>query len=268
MQVKDLATLAGTTVRTVRYYHQLGLLGVPEQGQGWRSYGFAHLTRLMRIRWLVESGVPLSEVPHMLAPPANADERAVVVDDLDGVLAAIDERIDTLKEQRHRVATLLERVHSQGRLSPLPPAVVRLYAALAQRPLSPALAESMRRERDLLELACYHAPLPDDVVALVEGLGEDQLDAICGIWQECQALAAHVSRRLTPIGRDRITDLARQAVEVAEGVDRDIATRLLVRAADLDRPPVRAAVHLAYPSPVYRELFAAVLALAAERSGR
>jgi hypothetical protein len=167
----------------------------------------------MRIRWLVEPGVPLSEVPHMLAPPANADERAVVVGDLDGVLAAIDERIDTLKEQRHRVATLLERVHSQGRLSPLPPAVVRLYAALAQRPLSPALAESMRRERDLLELACY-APLPDDVVALVEGLGDDPLDAICGIWEECQALAAHVSRRLTPIDRDRITDLARHSVEV------------------------------------------------------
>ena len=40
------------------------------------------------------------------------------------------------------------------------------------------------------------------------------------------------------------------------------------RAADLDRPPVRAAVHPAYPSPVYRELFAAVLALAAERSRR
>ena len=63
---------------------------VPDEGTTWRSYGFAHLTRLMRIRWLVESGVPLAEVPHMLRPPGTADERRVVIEDLDAVLCSID----------------------------------------------------------------------------------------------------------------------------------------------------------------------------------
>lgn len=268
MQVKDLAALAGTTVRTIRYYHQLGLLGVPDHAQGWRAYGFAHLTRLMRIRWLVESGVPLADVPHMLAPPASAHEHSVVVDDLVGVLAAIDDKLAVLSAQRERVATLLDRIRSQGRLSPLPPAVVRLYAALEQRPLPPALVEAMRHERDLLELACYRGPLPEDIVALVDQLGPEDLDATCRVWEQCQALTTGTSRRLTPADRVRIADLAGQAVHLADRVDQNTTTRLLMRAADLDRPAVRAAVHLAYPSPVYREFFAAVLGIAAERSRR
>lgn len=268
MQAKDLAALAGTTVRTIRYYHQLGLLAVPEQGQGWRSYGFTHLTRLMRIRWLVESGVPLVEVPHLLAPPANADERSVVVDDLESVLAAIDERLAVLNTQRGRVAILLERVQSQGRLSPLPPAIVRMYAAVEQRPLSPALAEAMRHERDLLELACYRGPLPEELVALVDRFGEDDIAAICRVWEQCHALTVTTSRRLTPADLARIAELAKQAVDLAEQVHAEATARLLSRAADLDRPPVRAALRLAYPSPAYRELIAAILAIAADRSNR
>src|SRR6478672_974082 len=132
MRAEDLASLAGTTVRTIRYYHQLGLLAVPDEGTTWRSYGFAHLTRLMRIRWLVESGVPLAEVPHMLRPPDTADERRVVIEDLDAVLAA-------LTFQRSRVSVLLERVSTQGRLSPLPATLERLYAVMLQRPLPPAV---------------------------------------------------------------------------------------------------------------------------------
>ena len=266
MQAKDLATLAGTTVRTIRYYHQLGLLAVPERDSGWRSYGFTHLSRLMRVRWLVESGVPLAEVPQMLAPPVDADQRTAVVDDLEGVLAAIDDKLTVLAAQRDRVVILLERVRTHGRLSPLPPSFVRLYAALAERPMSAELADAMRRERDLVELACYRGPLPDDVVALVEKLDEDSIDQTCQIWEECQTLASSISGRLTPTERACVAELARRMVDLAERLDQGATTRLLARAADLDRPAPRAALHLAYPSPVYREFFTAVVAIAAERS--
>src|SRR6478609_356988 len=136
MRIKDLASLSGTTVRTIRYYHQLGLLAVPDADTTWRAYGFAHLTRLMRIRWLVESGVPLAEVPHMLRPPGSPDERGMVIEDLGAVLASIDGKIAVLTTQRARVETLLDRVSTHGRLSPLPWPVVRVYAALLERPLS------------------------------------------------------------------------------------------------------------------------------------
>jgi DNA-binding transcriptional MerR regulator len=38
VRVKELADLAGTTVRTVRYHHQIGLLPVPVVRDGSRDY--------------------------------------------------------------------------------------------------------------------------------------------------------------------------------------------------------------------------------------
>ncbi|MGV1010486.1 MAG: MerR family transcriptional regulator [Dermatophilaceae bacterium] len=266
MRAKELADLAGTTVRTIRYYHQLGLLAVPEPGTSWRSYGFAHLTRLMRIRWLVESGVPLVEVPHMLRPPGNADERSLVVEDLDAVLASMDAKIAVLTAQRARVETLLERVASQGRLSPLPPSLVRLYAALLERPLPPAMVEVMLKERDLLELACYRRTMPQDIVTLVDALSREDLDEMCSLWQECARINEAARERVTLQMREQIMDVVRRLVDLATRVEPEATHRLLGRAAELDRPAVRAAYELAYPSPVYRQLVSGLVTVAQQRS--
>ena len=71
MRVAQIARLTGTTVRTVRYYHSLGLLPVPEERGGWRDYELSHVARLSRIRWLTQAGVPLETVARILdAEPA------------------------------------------------------------------------------------------------------------------------------------------------------------------------------------------------------
>src|SRR6478672_8467620 len=181
MRAEDLASLAGTTVRTIRYYHQLGLLAVPDEGTTWRSYGFAHLTRLMRIRWLVESGVPLAEVPHMLRPPGTADERGMVIEDLDAVLCSIDAKLAALTAQRLRVSTLLERVSTQGRLSPLPATLVQLYVLLLQRPL-PRLSWT----RCAGSATCWNSPATAGPCRRTSSrwwnsLGDHDLDEICDI---------------------------------------------------------------------------------------
>ncbi len=266
MRVKELAQLAGTTVRTIRYYHQLGLLAVPEERGTWRSYGFVHLTRLMRIRWLVDAGVPLAEVPHLLRPPEGADDRSLAVEDLGAVLASIDAKIAALSVQRERVTTLLRRVTTQGRLSPLPPSLVRLYTALLARPHTPAVAEAIRRERDLLELACYAGELPPDIVALVDAFSDEDLDEVCDIWEEFHRLELATQGPLDESVRERIGQLVARTVELARGVESQATARLLDRAGELNRPSVRAAVDLAYPSAVYRQVVSDVVALAEPRS--
>ena len=266
MRAKDLASLAGTTVRTIRYYHQLGLLAVPDEGTTWRSYGFAHLTRLMRIRWLVESGVPLAEVPHMLRSPGSADERGMVIEDLDAVLSSIDAKLAALTFQRSRVSVLLERVSTQGRLSPLPATLERLYAVMLQRPLPPAVVEAMRRERELLELAAYTGAMPQDVVTLVDALSEHDLDQVCDIWEEIYRLDTASRGPLEGQVRSRIVELVHRTVDLASQAEPDATRRLLARAADLDRPAVRAAVGLAYPSVVYRQFLAGLVTVAKAQS--
>ena len=60
---RELADLAGTTVNTVRHYHFVGLLEEPERRyNGYKQYRIRHLVALVRIRRLVDLGVPLSQV--------------------------------------------------------------------------------------------------------------------------------------------------------------------------------------------------------------
>ena len=64
--IKELAELGGVTRRTVRYYVQRGLLPTPlGTGRG-PHYTVAHLERLIHIRKLQETGVPLAEISAQL----------------------------------------------------------------------------------------------------------------------------------------------------------------------------------------------------------
>ncbi len=47
---RQLAALAGTTLRAVRHYHEVGLLDEPERASnGYKQYRTEHLLRLLRI---------------------------------------------------------------------------------------------------------------------------------------------------------------------------------------------------------------------------
>jgi DNA-binding transcriptional MerR regulator len=60
--LQELATLAGTSGRTVRYYIQLGLLDRPEGETRAATYGPRHLERLNKIRRWQEAGFTLEEI--------------------------------------------------------------------------------------------------------------------------------------------------------------------------------------------------------------
>jgi DNA-binding transcriptional MerR regulator len=63
LRIGDLATLAGVTPRTVRYYEGLGLLGPSErEGRGFRYYTEAELARLRKIDALKKLGLSLEEI--------------------------------------------------------------------------------------------------------------------------------------------------------------------------------------------------------------
>lgn len=88
---RELAELAGTTVNTVRHYHRLGLMAEPDRRyNGYKQYTAADLVRLLRIRRLVDLGVPLSRVPDLI-DGGTAGEREL--DDLDAELQAGIERL-------------------------------------------------------------------------------------------------------------------------------------------------------------------------------
>src|SRR5699024_9195269 len=61
MRISTIAGAAGVSTRTVRFYHQIGVLPEPRRhANGYRDYTFADLARLLRLRWLADSGLPLA----------------------------------------------------------------------------------------------------------------------------------------------------------------------------------------------------------------
>lgn len=102
LTIGQAAAYAGVTVRTVRHYHQIGLLREPDRdSSGYRRYDAGHVIDLIRIRALAESGVPLSRVAELLV--ASDEELADAVVEID---TALQTEIQRLEEQRIAVAHL------------------------------------------------------------------------------------------------------------------------------------------------------------------
>lgn len=95
---REVAKLAGTTVNTVRHYHSLGLLDEPKRlSNGYKQYRVSHLVSLVRVRRLVELGVPLTRIADVEGATPDA------LGDLDGDLEA---GIDRLTRARADIAAL------------------------------------------------------------------------------------------------------------------------------------------------------------------
>lgn len=106
MHSNEVAKLAGVTVRTLRHYHQLGLLSEPpRQANGYRDYSPADVARVLRIKRLAGLGFPLSRIGDVLDEmdaEGNATS-ASALDELDRELAL---EIEHLQEQRRTIAEL------------------------------------------------------------------------------------------------------------------------------------------------------------------
>ncbi|KIH98084.1 MerR family transcriptional regulator [Streptomonospora alba] len=99
---RRLAELAGTTVKTVRHYHAIGLLEEPARaGNGYKEYGTSHLVRLLQIARLRELGMPLSGIAEL---EESGEAFTQTLRTLDSQLAA---SIAHQQELRAEIADLL-----------------------------------------------------------------------------------------------------------------------------------------------------------------
>lgn len=99
---RELADLAGTTVKAVRHYHKLGLLEEPERKtNGYKQYQVRHLLRLLQIARLAELGVPLAQIATM----DHADRDPIAA--LRTVDAELEATIARLQRIRGELASIL-----------------------------------------------------------------------------------------------------------------------------------------------------------------
>ncbi|MEG3633978.1 MerR family transcriptional regulator [Micromonospora palythoicola] len=115
LTIGQLAAYAGVTVRTVRHYHQIGLLPEPERdAAGYRRYGATAVVSLIKIRTLANAGVPLSRIDQLL----EADE-VTFVEAIRGIDNHLRDEVERLETSRRQLADL-----AAGDALILPPEVV------------------------------------------------------------------------------------------------------------------------------------------------
>lgn len=90
VSVRDLAEMAGTTVRTIHYYISEGLLPPPAGATRSATYSPAHLARLLLIGALRDEGLALASIRQRVAPLTD-DEALEVVAELDEHLGRTEE---------------------------------------------------------------------------------------------------------------------------------------------------------------------------------
>lgn len=145
MRISAVARAAGVSARTVRFYHELGVLPEPRRlANGYRDYSFADLARLLRLRWLADSGLPLA-----VAGPSLKQEHDLL-DDVDTALACLEGRLHELAGQRLLLQGLRDNLVAGRRLSPLPVHLTELFEQLLDD-ADPAAREVLLTERETLE---------------------------------------------------------------------------------------------------------------------
>jgi DNA-binding transcriptional MerR regulator len=111
---RELADLAGTSVRAVRHYHHVGLLEEPRRrANGYKQYGVAHLVRVLRIKRLADLGFTLPQIAEL----GDADQHPREA--LRGLDAHLARTLDRLQEVRAEVRRILQ----QAAPTDLPPAL-------------------------------------------------------------------------------------------------------------------------------------------------
>jgi len=118
MRSNEVAKLAGVTVRTLRHYHQMGVLPEPARSENdYRDYSAADLARVLRIKRLASLGFPLACIGTVLeeldAPKRCANGEETAADTAPSPLGALEEldrklalEIERLQEQRRTIAEL------------------------------------------------------------------------------------------------------------------------------------------------------------------
>ncbi|MFF5249153.1 MerR family transcriptional regulator [Streptosporangium sp. NPDC000095] len=194
MLSSELAELAGVTVRTLRHYHQIGLLPEPPRSAGgYRNYDVGHLVRLLRITRMTALGVPLSALPAVLDDPAAAEE---LLDELDRQAAADIER---LTARRVGIAAL--------RRSGAPPDLPPELSAWRSAPAAGIPADMARYEHEQLILLGH----------LLGNDGPAGAAALFGTANDVMATSAPLTARFYALAPDTPDD------EVASLIDELVA---------------------------------------------
>ncbi|MFF7656320.1 MerR family transcriptional regulator [Streptomyces sp. NPDC007983] len=209
--IGQLAGYVGVSTKTIRVYHDKGLLPEPDRdASGYRRYGANDAIDLIKIRTLAEAGVPLARIRDLRS--ATDAEYQQALREIDDELTA---RIRGLRATQGRLRRL-----AAGDLSPLPAEVGAHVEDLVRWGFTPRWVE-LQRDLWILVFATH----PDQAITL---------------FQEQAEILAHPALRQLFLDYDRAHDLDADDPRI-DGLARRIADATRERYGPGEPPALDAA---------------------------
>lgn len=201
MKISQCAELTGVTVRTIRYYHQLGLVPIPDDSPGYRDYSMSHVARILRVRWLAGAGLSLETIATIVD-----DDLGSGLDDLEATAATLQERIDELTDQQHRVRQLIALVKKGEKDPSMLPNVRDFYLAVCNRLDDPDARDLVLREMRLAQLMTQRGLVanPVELNELMVSLDEEAIDRAASFYSRF-ALLPKISKDEVQALTDELT---------------------------------------------------------------
>ena len=108
LQIGEVAKLIGVSTKTIRYYHEIGLLAEPKRTEGgYRLYTAQDLLRLQRIRRLRSLGLPLDRIKEILGE-SDVEQEIMLRNALQSLIQELTAQIIELEERREMLKKLLK----------------------------------------------------------------------------------------------------------------------------------------------------------------
>ena len=131
MLIGELGERTGLSVKTLRYYEQVGVIDVAERTPGgYRTYDIGVLERLRFVRSAQAVGLTLGEIREIVAFRERGDSPcAHVLGVLETHTAQVDRRIRELRQLRSELAALADRARALDPAQCSPSTVCHIISA-------------------------------------------------------------------------------------------------------------------------------------------
>ena len=156
--IGQLAGYVGVSIKTIRVYHDKGLLPEPDRdASGYRRYGANDAIELIKIRTLAEAGVPLARIRQLRSATDQEFQQA-----LREIGDELTDRIRGMRATQGRLRQL-----AAGHLAPLPTEVGAHVEQLARWGFTPRWVD-LQRDLWILVFATH----PDHAITLFHDQAE------------------------------------------------------------------------------------------------
>lgn len=120
-QIGEVAELVGLSLRTVRYYEEVGLLSAPARTEGgFRLYGAEHIDQLLLIKQMKPLGFSIEEMRALLEARkilkgrTSAAKRRAALADLEDFAVRAGERCRELRKQLRSAERFARQLQSEA----------------------------------------------------------------------------------------------------------------------------------------------------------